>query len=213
MNNYMHIFQIIVAAVAAFAVQLAWGHSVSQVSPGYAGDSHGLVWTNSSNECVRTSSWTKNMATAGCDAGLMPKPAKAATAPAPVAKPAPVPMPAIEKINLKADALFDVSKADLKPKGMSELDAIASRVTGGKFKLEQITVTGHADSTGASAPNQALSERRAAAVKTYLVQRGVAPELIVTQGMGETLPVASNETAQGRAQNRRVELDIKGQSM
>ncbi|MDH3514329.1 MAG: OmpA family protein, partial [Gammaproteobacteria bacterium] len=123
----------------------------------------------------------------------------------------PVPMPAIERINLKADALFDVNKADLKPKGKSELDVIASRVTERNFKLEQITVTGHADSTGASAPNQALSERRAAAVKTYLVQRGVAPEVIVTQGMGEDQPVASNATAEGRAQNRRVELDIKGQ--
>ncbi|MDH5511596.1 MAG: OmpA family protein [Gammaproteobacteria bacterium] len=205
------------AAVVSFAGQSALAHSVSKVSPGYAGDTHGLVWTNSSGDCVRTSSWNKDMATAGCDAGLMPKPAKAAPAPAPViatapvAKPAPVPMPAIERINLKADALFDVNKADLKPKGKSELDVIASRVTERNFKLEQITVTGHADSTGASAPNQALSERRAAAVKTYLVQRGVAPEVIVTQGMGEDQPVASNATAEGRAQNRRVELDIKGQ--
>jgi len=72
-------------------------------------------------------------------------------------------------------------------------------------------VTGHTDSTGAKAANEALSKRRAESVKAYLVEKGLNGERIVTKGVGDSQPVASNKTAAGRAQNRRVDIDIQGE--
>ncbi|MEW6330578.1 MAG: OmpA family protein [Pseudomonadota bacterium] len=203
----------IFTAVAALAGQSALAHPVSKVTPGYAGDSNGMVVTDSSGNCVRSGIWTPAMATEACDAGLMSKKA-AAPAPAPVkAEPAPAPKPApqpvTEKVSLKAGALFDVNKADLKPAGKSELDALAAKLK--DAQVEQITVTGHTDSSGSKPLNQSLSERRADAVKAYLVSKGLDGSRIDTKGAGDTQPVASNSTAAGRAQNRRVEIDIRAQ--
>jgi OmpA-OmpF porin, OOP family len=74
-----------------------------------------------------------------------------------------------------------------------------------------VIAEGHTDAVGTDAYNQRLSERRAAAVKDYLVKGGISASRIETAGFGESRPVASNETAEGRAQNRRVELKIKGE--
>jgi outer membrane protein OmpA-like peptidoglycan-associated protein len=71
-----------------------------------------------------------------------------------------------------------------------------------------VIAEGHTDATGSAAYNQKLSERRADAVRRYLVNGGIGAERIQTEGFGESRPVASNETADGRAQNRRVELRI-----
>jgi OOP family OmpA-OmpF porin len=202
----------ILTAVAALAGQSALAHPVGKATPGYVGDSNGMVVTDSSGNCVRTSSWTPALATEACDAGLVPK--KAAPAPEPAkAEPAPAPRPApqpvAEKVSLTAGALFDVNKADLKPGGKSELDALAAKLQGAQ--IEQITVTGHTDSSGSKQLNQSLSERRADAVKAYLVSKGLDGSRIDTKGAGDTQPVASNNTAAGRAQNRRVEIDIRAQ--
>ncbi|MEK7786372.1 MAG: OmpA family protein [Chloroflexota bacterium] len=151
---------------------------------------------------------------AECDAGMVPKKAAAEPAPAPVvAKPAPKPEPVVEKISLKAGALFDVSKADLKPAGKSELDAMVSKIRDSDTQIEQITITGHTDAAGASEYNLKLSERRAEAVKAYLVSKGLSGDRIVTKGAGDAQPVASNKTAAGRAQNRRVDIDIRALRM
>ncbi|MCR4332618.1 MAG: OmpA family protein, partial [Sulfuricaulis sp.] len=163
-------------------------------------------------ECLHTSSWSKDLAVAECDAGMMPKKAAAETAPKPapvVAKPAPKPEPVVEKISLKAGALFDVSKADLNPAGKLELDAMVSKIKDNNTQIEQITITGHTDSAGASEYNRTLSERRAEAVKAYLVSKGLSGDRIVTKGAGDAQPVASNKTAAGRTQNRRVDIDIR----
>lgn len=202
----------ILTAVAALAAQSALAHPVSKATPGYAADSNGMVVTDSSGNCVRTGIWTPAMATEACDASLMTR--KAAPAPAPAkAEPAPAPKPApqpvAEKVSLTAGALFDVNKADLKPAGRSELDALAAKLQGAR--IEQITVTGHTDSSGSKQLNQSLSERRAEAVKAYLVSKGLDGSRIDTRGAGDTQPVASNNTAAGRAQNRRVEIDIRAQ--
>jgi OOP family OmpA-OmpF porin len=202
----------ILATVAALAGQSALAHPVGKATPGYVGDSNGMVVTDSSGNCVRTSSWTPALATEACDAGLAPK--KAAPAPAPAkAEPAPAPRPApqpvAEKVSLTAGALFDVNKAELKPAGKSELDALAAKLQGAQ--IEQITVTGHTDSSGSKQLNQSLSERRADAVKAYLVSKGLDGSRIDAKGAGDTQPVASNNTAAGRAQNRRVEIDIRAQ--
>jgi OOP family OmpA-OmpF porin len=203
----------ILATVAALAGQSALAHPVGKATPGYVGDSNGMVVTDSSGNCVRTSSWTPALATEACDASLVSKKA-AAPAPAPaIAEPAPAPKPApqpvTEKVTLKAGALFDVNKADLKPAGKSELDALAAKLK--DAQIEQITVTGHTDSSGSKQLNQSLSENRAEAVKAYLVSKGLDGSRIDTKGAGDTQPVASNNTAAGRAQNRRVEIDIRAQ--
>ena len=81
-------------------------------------------------------------------------------------------------------------------------------VTG--IDLETIIAVGHTDSIGTEKYNQGLSERRAASVKSYLVSKGVDPNRIYTEGKGELQPVASNKTREGRAQNRRVEIEVVG---
>lgn len=197
--------------------QAALAHQGGKASEGYVGDGRaGHLVTNSAGQCLHTSSWSKDLAVEECDAGMMPKKAAAEPAskpaPAPVIdKPEPKPEPVVEKISLKAGALFDVGKADLRPAGKSELDAMVSKIRDNNTQIEQITVTGHTDSAGASDYNRKLSERRAEAVKAYLVSRGLSGDRIATKGAGDTQPVASNKTAAGRAQNRRVDIDIRAQ--
>lgn len=215
MKKIMYIAVLIVAV--PLLGQAALAHQGGKASEGYVGDGRsGQLVTNSAGECLHTSSWSKDLAVEECDPGLMPKKAAAEPAPKPapapvVAKPAPKPEPVVEKVSLKAGALFDVSKADLKPAGKSELDAMVSKIKDSNTQIEQITVTGHTDSAGASDYNRKLSERRAEAVKAYLVSKGLSGDRIVTKGAGDAQPVASNKTAAGRAQNRRVDIDIRAQ--
>jgi outer membrane protein OmpA-like peptidoglycan-associated protein len=77
----------------------------------------------------------------------------------------------------------------------------------------KLQVEGHTDSVGSADYNQRLSENRAASVRAYLVDSGIAPNTIGTTGFGETMPVASNDTPAGRQQNRRVELIVSGESI
>jgi outer membrane protein OmpA-like peptidoglycan-associated protein len=74
-----------------------------------------------------------------------------------------------------------------------------------------LEVEGHTDSTGSDELNQTLSEQRAGAVRSYLVQQGLSADAIAAQGLGKTTPVADNETAAGRQKNRRVELSVSGE--
>ena len=76
--------------------------------------------------------------------------------------------------------------------------------------VEIIIATGHTDSIGTDAYNQKLSERRATSVKEYMVSKGVSAAKITTLGKGETQPVATNKTKEGRAKNRRVDIEFKG---
>jgi outer membrane protein OmpA-like peptidoglycan-associated protein len=100
--------------------------------------------------------------------------------------------------------LFDTDKATIKPESLPTLDEVVT-LMGGEPQW-QLTVEGHTDATGAAAHNQTLSEQRAAAVKVYLVAKGVAGSRLATAGFGASKPVSDNATELGRAQNRRVEL-------
>ena len=170
-----------------------------------------LVWKNASGQCWRAGYWTPAMAIAECDPDLMPKPAMKSPPPPPPTKPAPAkpkPKPVAEKVTLAADVLFDFDKAVLKNEGKAKLDDLATKVNA--INLEVVIAIGHTDSIGADAYNQKLSVRRAESVKAYLVSKGVAPNRIYTEGKGEKQPVASNKTKDGRAKNRRVEIEVIG---
>ncbi|MBI4446563.1 MAG: OmpA family protein [Acidobacteria bacterium] len=108
-----------------------------------------------------------------------------------------------------SDVLFDTGKSTLRPGAREKLSKVAGIVLGHPgLKLE---VEGHTDSVGSEEYNQALSERRAEAVRAYLIAQGVSPDSITARGFGESQPVASNTHAAGRQQNRRVELVVSGE--
>ncbi|MCY1413465.1 Outer membrane porin F precursor [compost metagenome] len=131
----------------------------------------------------------------------------AAVEPAPVPEPAPAP-PKEETIVVRdLHFAFDSSKIDARDK--DQLDTIANRLKGEAAGTE-LNISGHTDSVGSDAYNQKLSERRANAVASYLVDSGISASSIKSvTGYGETQPVADNSTSDGRAQNRRVEIQIK----
>ena len=165
-----------------------------------------LVWKNGTNElCWRDANWTPATAAPGCDGALQVAAAPAA-APAPAAAAAPV--AAASKVTFAADAFFDFDKAVLKPAGKAKLDEVANKIGG--INLEVIIAVGHTDSVGSDAYNQKLSVRRAEAVKAYLVNKGVDKARVYTEGKGESQPVADNKTKEGRAKNRRVEIEVVG---
>ena len=141
-----------------------------------------------------------------------PKPAPPPPPPAPAPKPEPKPeakpKPVAEKVTFAADVLFDFDKSVIKPEGKSKLDDLSSKVRG--VNLEVIIAIGHADSIGSDEYNQRLSMRRAEAVKAYMVSRGIEPNRVYTEGKGEKQPVASNRTTDGRAKNRRTEIEVIG---
>ncbi|MEZ5825519.1 MAG: OmpA family protein [Geminicoccaceae bacterium] len=114
--------------------------------------------------------------------------------------PAPVP----DVVTLDADVLFDFDKADIKPAAAAELDMLAEQMNANP--QQSFEVQGHADSRGSDAYNQGLSERRAQSVVSYLAGKGVKADRLTAVGFGENRPVASNDTEEGRAQNRRVEI-------
>ena len=176
----------------------------------------GEVWKNATGQCWRSGTWTPATAAPGCDGAIAPAaPATApAAAPAPApraAAPAPAPAPApaaAAKVTYAADAFFDFDKSVLKPEGKAKLDDLVNKVKA--INLEVIIAVGHTDWIGTDAYNQKLSVRRAEAVKAYLVSKGIEKNRIYTEGKGEKQPIADNRTKEGRAKNRRVEIEVVG---
>jgi OOP family OmpA-OmpF porin len=184
---------------------------------------NGITWKNGTNElCWRDANWTPATAAVGCDGAIVaPKaapaaPAAAAPAPAPAPaaapvapKPAPAPVPpAATKVTYAADAFFDFDKAVLKAEGKAKLDDLVGKVKG--INLEVIIAVGHTDAVGTDGYNQGLSVKRSEAVKAYLVSKGIEKNRVYTEGKGEKQPVADNKTTEGRAKNRRVEIEVVG---
>ena len=202
-------------ASAAFAAAAG-----AQTIDNWRNGTNEIVWKNGTNElCWRDANWTPATAAVGCDGAIVAKPQAAApaaapaapAAAAPAAKPAAAPAPApaaAAKVTYAADAFFDFDKAVLKPEGKAKLDDLVGKVKG--INLEVVIAVGHTDATGADSYNQKLSVRRAEAVKAYLVSKGIEKNRVYTEGKGEAQPVADNKTKEGRAKNRRVEIEVVG---
>ena len=171
--------------------------SAAMASDNWQNGDGALNWKNGDGAlCWRDAGWTPATAAAGCDGALAAKPAAAAAG---VSQ---------SKITLQADTLYDFNKSDLKPEGKATLDKIAADLS--KIKLEVIIAVGNTDSIGTDAYNMALGQRRAQSVKAYLVAKGVDGSRIYTESKGKSNPVASNATAEGRAKNRRTDIEVVG---
>ena len=109
-------------------------------------------------------------------------------------------------LNMPGNITFATNSADLNAGFFAVLDSVGKVVN--EFDRTVIEIAGHTDSTGTDAYNHDLSMRRAASVTTYIINRGVIPQRIIEVGLGESLPIASNDTTTGRALNRRVELTL-----
>lgn len=195
----------------------------------YVIDGRKVVARSGTGLCWRTGYWTPAAAASAmagqfpagceCDGDIVPKEKCVAPMAAAPAAPAPAaaPKPTADKVKLAADALFDFDKAVLKPEGRAKLDDLAAKSK--DVKLEVILAVGHTDRLGSDAYNQKLSERRAAAVKTYLVSKGVDANRVYTEGKGKTQPVTGTtcNNVKGRAAliaclqpDRRVEVEVIG---
>ncbi len=210
-------------ATAALAAPIAAFAQAKSIDNWRATD--GTVWKNGTNElCWRDSGWTPATALEACDGAIKPPPPPApappppppppAPAAAPVAPPArpappaPPPAPVSEKVTFAADAFFDTGKSVLKPDAQAKLTDLVDKTKG--VNLEVIIAVGHTDSTGNAALNQRLSVARAESVKKFLISKGVEANRVYTEGKGFSQPVADNKTAEGRAKNRRVEVEVVG---
>jgi OOP family OmpA-OmpF porin len=139
------------------------------------------------------------------EAAVAPAVVEAPPAPAPVQA---APVPVSEKVSFAAEALFDFDKAVVKPEGKAALDDLLVKLQG--MNTEVMVTVGHTDSVGSDAYNQKLSLRRAEAVKAYIVSKGIDASRVYTEGKGESQPIADNKTAEGRAKNRRVTVEVVG---
>jgi len=218
LNKVAMLFASVALATTAVAQTRVTAANGGNVIDNWQNGTGEYVWRNGTNElCWRDANWTPATAAVGCDGALLPPPPPAAPAPAPAVVPAPAPAPApaaapqppaATKVTYAADAFFDFDKSVLKPEGRAKLDDLVSKMSG--LNLEVIIAVGHTDSVGADAYNQKLSIRRSEAVKAYLVSKGVEKNRVYTEGKGEKQPVADNKTAEGRAKNRRVEIEVVG---
>lgn len=212
-------------AAAALALMLVPALAVAQgadsKNQGYLVDTNGNNITMSgTNLCWRDSDWTPARSVEPCDPVSKPVAAAPAAKPVAVAAVAPAPAPAKpvpQKISFSGDALFAFDKSVLKPEGKVMLDGLAGQLEGATY--DNIIATGHTDRFGSNAYNQKLSERRAHAVKDYLVSKNVQAGRIDAEGKGETQPVTKAGDCRGAKSarvvaclqpDRRVDIEMKG---
>jgi OOP family OmpA-OmpF porin len=149
-----------------------------------------------SGPCVKTTSWTEERATKECHPELFPDPVAQTEV-------------TYEAVTLSANALFAFDSAELTSEGMVSLQALGDKIEAKGAQVVDIDIIGHTDSVGPEDYNEQLSLRRATAMKDYLVsEKDVDASIIDVSGQGESAPIADNATPEGRAQNRRVEVNV-----
>ena len=184
---------------------LATGSAVAEdrIAPGYAEDSSSNVVTTGSGDCLHTGSWTEADAViVGCDGVVL-------NAPVVVIKGAPSGL--VGAIVIPTAALFDFDKAELKEEGKVAIEEYRKQLRPELSEAHEGIIIGHTDSVGDADYNIGLSMRRAEAVSAYLVSTGVDPAKLRELGRGESDPIASNDTKEGQAENRRVEIVVIGE--
>ena len=216
-----HSIMAVLAATLGLCASLAQAQATDSV---YLIDGRGAVATSGFGLCWHTASWTpaaaaKDPAGCKCDKDLLPKEVcepKAAAPAAAAATPAAA-KPVGAKITVAADALFDFNKATLRPEGMKKLDEVVAKSQ--SLVLEVVIAVGHADRIGSAAYNQKLSEKRAAAVKDYVVKKGIPANRVYTEGKGSKQPVTKAGQCKGPKSakviaclqpDRRVDIEIIG---
>ena len=168
---------------------------------------------NSTGLCWRSSAWTPATAAPECDGALKPaaKPAAVATVPAkPIPSQPTKPVVQVAKVTYAAKSLFDFDRSVVKSEGKVALNQLVAKLR--TVTVEVVIVVGHTDSVGTDAYNLKLGQRRAEAVKRYLTSQGVEASRVYSDSKGESQPIASNNTAQGRSENRRVVVEVYGSS-
>ncbi|MDZ7653669.1 MAG: OmpA family protein [Burkholderiaceae bacterium] len=225
---------VAIAALATTGSAFAQAKDIpgAKNAPAYVIDGRGNVVTDPFGLCIRTPAWTPQLAGidgpkgagCACDKAALPKevcepppppppPAPAAApaappAPPPPPPPPPPPAPTSEKVTFAATVRFATARG-LDDRDSAVIDDLASKVKG--ITLEVVIVTGHTDSTGNAAANQKLSEKRANDVKAQLIKHAkIDPGRIYVEGKGASQPIADNRTPEGRALNRRVEIEVVG---
>ena len=205
MKNKLQVGGVITSAIAGLLLSgtaLAHPESDDKAGMGYVGSqgTGGHYATDSSGNCIRSSFWKPENKTVPCGAEPPKKMVKA--------PPPPPPEPVYETTTLRSGALFAFDSDALKPAGKEELLRVRDDIRAKGASVVDIDIVGHTDSVGPEDYNQQLSVRRATTVRDFLVANGANPNLIDVSGMGESSPVADNATAEGRAQNRRVEVKV-----
>ncbi|MBL8374741.1 OmpA family protein [Accumulibacter sp.] len=215
--------KIITTLLASIGLFAAAGAAQAQTAADrvYVIDQRGEVVLSGTGLCWRTGFWTpaaaaKDPAGCKCDKDLLPK--EVCEPAAPRAAAVPGAKPTGDKITIAADALFDFDKAILRPEGKKRLDEVAAKSK--EIKLEVILAVGHTDRFGSVAYNMKLSDRRAAAVKSYLVSKGVDANRIYTEGKGPKNPVTKPDQCPGKKAtkavieclqpDRRVDIELIG---
>jgi OOP family OmpA-OmpF porin len=212
--------------MAVLAATLGLGATLAQAQTAadrvYVIDTRGEVAKSGFGLCWRTGFWTpaaaaNDPAGCACDKDLLPK--EKCEPPKPKAADDGRGKTGIvgDKITLAADALFDFNKSTLRPEGKAKLDELATKAKA--IKLEVIIAVGHADRIGSAAYNQKLSEKRAAAVKAYLVSKGIEANRVYTEGKGSKQPVTKADQCKGAKSkkvidclqpDRRVDIEVIG---
>ena len=197
------------AVVLAVSSTVASAHGFPEKT-GYLIDERGNVVKNTYGECWRTGYWTPAMAIEECDPDLvkkempkeakpvMPAPPAVVAPPPPVAAVAPAPVPAkpVVQVQFNAETLFDFDRAVVKPEGQKILDEKIVASMKIYPEVAMLIIVGHADRIGTEAYNQNLSERRANAVKAYLVKQDIPAERMSASGKGESEPNPEANTMQ-----------------
>jgi outer membrane protein OmpA-like peptidoglycan-associated protein len=196
-----HIFSLLIAFATLGVIASGSVYAGSRGGvPGYMTDSEGNILVNSEGDCVHTGSWIPEMATiVGCDGVTVDKSVELIVG---------QPSGLLTNVTIPAASMFAFNSADLTDEGKAAIDSYRDQLRLELSKAYAVVILGFTDNSGDPDYNVDLSERRANAVRDYLISTGVNPDLLRTVGLGDMYPIASNDTAEGRAMNRRVQVEV-----